>query len=255
MALGARVLNGGLYIGPEIRFVRPTQRPLIERLPPWRIVGLAMRLAVQLLPRPLLRPLIAAYLTAAMAPDRRLFEEGAILVNKNGARFTDEKANPGYAVAAQPDNVAYVVFDDAVARKFSAWPNFISTAPGIAYAYVKDYRRFRPDLYRSAPTLAGLAAAIGVPAAALEDSAAHFAAPPFHALGPAKAWLMTTHGGLDVNMRLEVLDRARMPIPGLYAAGSTGHGGLFLGGHGHSLGWAFTSGRIAGRNAAAAKSG
>ena len=39
-------------------------------------------------------------------------------------------------------------------------------------------------------------------------------------------------------------------IPGLYAAGSTGQGGLLLEGHGHHLGWAFISGRIAGRNAA-----
>ena len=39
-------------------------------------------------------------------------------------------------------------------------------------------------------------------------------------------------------------------IPGLYAAGSTGQGGLLLEGHGHHLAWAFISGRIAGRNAA-----
>jgi hypothetical protein len=39
-------------------------------------------------------------------------------------------------------------------------------------------------------------------------------------------------------------------IEGLYAAGSTGQGGLLLEGHGHHLGWAFISGRIAGRHAA-----
>ena len=39
-------------------------------------------------------------------------------------------------------------------------------------------------------------------------------------------------------------------IPGLYAAGSAGQGGLLLEGHGHHLGWAFISGRIAGRHAA-----
>ena len=46
--------------------------------------------------------------------------------------------------------------------------------------------------------------------------------------------------------------RAMQPIPGLYAAGSTGQGGLLLKGHGHHLGWAFASGRRAGRNAALA---
>jgi fumarate reductase flavoprotein subunit len=34
----------------------------------------------------------------------------------------------------------------------------------------------------------------------------------------------------------------------LYAAGSTGQGGVLLEGHGHHIGWAFVSGRLAGRN-------
>ena len=36
----------------------------------------------------------------------------------------------------------------------------------------------------------------------------------------------------------------------LYAAGANGQGGMLLEGHGHHLGWAFVSGRLAGRNAA-----
>ena len=40
------------------------------------------------------------------------------------------------------------------------------------------------------------------------------------------------------------------PIAGLWAAGSTGQGGLLLKGHGHHLAWAFVSGRRAGRFAA-----
>ena len=41
-----------------------------------------------------------------------------------------------------------------------------------------------------------------------------------------------------------------MPIDRLFAAGSAGQGGLLLKGHGHHVGWAFISGRIAGRHAA-----
>jgi predicted oxidoreductase len=59
-----------------------------------------------------------------------------------------------------------------------------------------------------------------------------------------------TDGGLNVSEQLEVLSANGAAIPGLYAAGSTGQGGLLLEGHGHHLGWAFISGRIAGRNAA-----
>ena len=36
----------------------------------------------------------------------------------------------------------------------------------------------------------------------------------------------------------------------LFAAGAAGQGGVILAGHGHHLGWAFTSGRRAGRFAA-----
>jgi predicted oxidoreductase len=57
---------------------------------------------------------------------------------------------------------------------------------------------------------------------------------------------------LRVTARLEVVDASGAVIEGLYAAGSTGQGGLLLEGHGHHLGWAFISGRIAGRHAAQA---
>jgi succinate dehydrogenase/fumarate reductase flavoprotein subunit len=40
-----------------------------------------------------------------------------------------------------------------------------------------------------------------------------------------------------------------VPIPGLYAAGGCGQGGVLLDGHGHHLAWAFVSGRHAARGA------
>ena len=73
---------------------------------------------------------------------------------------------------------------------------------------------------------------------------------PFYALGPAKAYIIFTNGGLKVTLDLEVVDAGGEIIPGLYAAGANGQGGMLLEGHGHHLGWAFVSGRIAGRNAA-----
>ena len=62
--------------------------------------------------------------------------------------------------------------------------------------------------------------------------------------------MVFTDGGLKVSVNLEVVRADGSVIQGLYAAGSTGQGGLLLEGHGHHLGWAFISGRIAGRNAA-----
>jgi succinate dehydrogenase/fumarate reductase flavoprotein subunit len=102
---------------------------------------------------------------------------------------------------------------------------------------------------------------MGVPADALAhtlseyNSGARGARPtvdaaPYYALGPVKSYVIFTDGGLKVTERLEVTREDGTVVPGLYAAGSTGQGGLLLEGHGHHLGWAFISGRIAGRNAA-----
>ena len=115
--------------------------------------------------------------------------------------------------------------------------------------------------------LRGLGAKIGVPGATLAAAVNAYnagpergdrpelAEPPFYALGPAKSWIVIADGGLRVTNRLEVVGRDGTPIPGLFAAGSAGQGGLLLEGHGHHLGWAFTSGRIAGRHAAFAEPG
>jgi len=66
--------------------------------------------------------------------------------------------------------------------------------------------------------------------------------------------LVHSEGGLAVDSQHRVLGPQDQPIPGLYAAGATGQGGLLLKGHGHHLAWAFVSGRRAGRFAAAHRS-
>jgi fumarate reductase flavoprotein subunit len=234
-------------------------------MPVQRTVARALLWAMKSLPQWLLRPVLLRFVTTFLAPSHRLFEEGAILVNKAGERFCDELSRPQDAIGRQPDQVAYIVLDDAVARRFSAWPYSISTAPGVGYAYMRDYARSRPDIYASAPTLQALAAKIGVPAEALtrsvsghnaglgtDDARRPLATGPFHALGPAKSWIVFSEGGLRIDDTFRVVDRQRNPIPGLYAAGSAGQGGVLLEGHGHHLAWAFTSGRLVGQIAAEA---
>jgi fumarate reductase flavoprotein subunit len=61
-----------------------------------------------------------------------------------------------------------------------------------------------------------------------------------------KAYFTTTEGGAAVDDSLRVLDDAGRPIPGLYAVGQTGLGGMVLWGHGLHIAWALTSGRLAG---------
>jgi succinate dehydrogenase/fumarate reductase flavoprotein subunit len=209
----------------------------------------------------MLRPFMMGFLTTALGPSPKLFEEGAILVNLEGRRFTDELAAPGVDVPKQPYKLAFIVFDQRTAQAFGAWPNYVSTAPGVAYAYLADYRRNRADIYHEAKTLEGLGESMGVPSQTLAKTVASFNAKernsrrelgpgPYYALGPLKSYCVFADGGLAVSERLEVLRGDGTPIPGLFAAGSVGQGGLLLEGHGHHLGWAFVSGRIAGRNAA-----
>jgi succinate dehydrogenase/fumarate reductase flavoprotein subunit len=216
--VGAALVNMELVYGPEIRFAAPWQHP-----------------------------------------ERSLFQKGAILVNSEGRRFADENDCPELAIPRQPGKIAYILLDRNLAKIFSAWPNFISTAPQIAYAYMKDYARLRPDVYAESRDLAGLARRIGAEPSVLADTVAQYnrsaqgpalESAPFYLLGPVKSWIVTTEGGVAINDRMEALDDEGRVIPGLYAAGSNGMGGVVLWGHGLHIAWAMTSGRIAGRNAA-----
>jgi fumarate reductase flavoprotein subunit len=260
--LGARIINGDLALGPELRFVPPPGRNMLLMLPPWRLLANLMAWSLEHVPSALLRPFVMSFVTTALAPSLDLFAQGALLINKRGERFTDERDKPAYALPDQPGRVAYILLDRRLTALFSAWPHFISTAPGVAYAYVDDYRRNRRDIFKAAPSLDALATKLKVPAAALSKTVRKYnesagnrpklGEGPYVALGPLCAVFVHAEGGLAVDHEHRVLGAGNAPIPGLYAAGSNGQGGLLLKGHGHHLGWAFVSGRRAGRNAALA---
>ncbi len=248
--LGAQVLNGDLALGPELRFIAPTTETWLRRLPPWRALAVSMQWAMEHLPMALLRPFMMQFLTTALAPATALFDDGARLVNARGERFGDERVRPAWRLPDQPGKVGYILIDQAIAQRYEAWPHFISTAPGIAYAYLADYRRNRRDVFNEAATLPALAQRLGMDVVALQRSGEGLGAGPYVALGPVRAVFVHSEGGLRVDEEHRVLDAAGLPIPGLRAAGSTGQGGLLLKGHGHHLGWAFASGRRAGLRAA-----
>jgi succinate dehydrogenase/fumarate reductase flavoprotein subunit len=271
LEVGARIVNRDLVWGPEIRFVAPPPKMLVEALPPVKPIAKAMKFATGYLPAWLFRRILMMFVTTNLAPSPAFYEEGGILVNRSGERFTNEGDKPELAIPEQPDRVAFFVLDERIARKFSRWPHVVSTAPGIAYAYLPDYHNNRKDIYYQAPTIEELARQLGLSDVNLARTVAAYNSdvskgrdsafgreppgpaltePPFHALGPAKSWILVTEGGVAVTTQMEVLGADDQAIPGLYAAGSNGQGGVLLEGHGNHLGWAFTSGRIAGHNAA-----
>lgn len=262
MALGGSVANGDIVRGPIMRFVPPRETNFIQKIPPYRLVGQAIAWTMRVVPQWLLRPFLMKFLTTVLGPSPELFKSGAVLINQEGRRFTQELRGPAAAVARQPGKNAYIVFDQALATKFSGWPYFVSTAPGIAYAYIDDYRRCRKDIFGRADTVDALAKQLGVPPAQLADTLMQYNATergerppiaqgPFYALGPVRSYVVFTEGGLCVSERLEVLRENGSAIDGLYAVGSVGQGGVLLEGHGHHLDWAFISGRIAGATCAA----
>jgi len=266
--IGGEVINGDLAWGPEIRFSAPPKPSAISRLPVSRWFARPLKFAMKHLPDKALRPFLLGFVTTFLAPSPKLFEKGAILINRDGQRFCDELDRPQDHVGRQPGQEVFILFDNQVAETFSAWPNFISTAPGVGFAYLPDYARSRPDIYSSAPTLGALAQKLRLSESVLTATvAAHNASVeaagsgspipalsrgPFHALGPAKSWIVFNDGGLRIDRDFRVCDSAKRPVAGLFAAGSAGQGGLLLEGHGHHLAWAFTSGRLAGRSAALA---
>jgi fumarate reductase flavoprotein subunit len=257
---GAKLINMDVTYGPELRFVpAPSQRSAFTQLLPAsgigaRVIGRLMPLA----PKALIQAFIKRLLVTWQHPENSLFDDGAILVNQNGERFCDERDWPGreIGVAEQPGKIGYALLDERLIERYSAWPNFISTAPRIAYAYVADYLRLRPDVATEAGSLESLEQQRGLPPGSLKQAVkntntereqtgdAPLEGARWILLGPMKAYFTTTEGGAAINRGLEALDADGRPIPGLYAIGQNGLGGQILWGHGLHIAWAITSGRL-----------
>lgn len=258
--VGARLVNMEVTYGPELRFVPSAKRPFQQALPSRGLSAKLVGMLARRLPAWVIRRLVKRLLVTWQHPENALFDDGAILVNRHGERFVDETSWPEreIAVAAQPEKLAYILLDGRLIDRYSAWPHFISTAPDIAYAYVKDYRRLRPDVTHTGSDLRQVAAAAGIDSRRLAATVAEVNAGrgeagsrlergPWVLLGPLKAWFTTTEGGVAINERLQVLDQRGDVIPGLYAVGQNGLGGMILWGHGLHIAWAMTSGRLVGQ--------
>jgi fumarate reductase flavoprotein subunit len=258
--VGARLVNMEITYGPELRFVAASKRPFQQALPSSGLSAKLIGLLAPRLPAWLMRRLIKRLLVTWQHPENALFDDGAILVNQRGERFVEETSWPDreIAVAGQPEKWAYILLDGRLVDRYSAWPHFLSTAPDIAYAYVKDYQRLRPDVTHTGSDLPQAAATAGIDAQRLAatvaevnasrgDSERRLERGPWVLLGPLKAWFTTTEGGVAINERLQVLDEQGQVIPGLYAVGQNGLGGMILWGHGLHIAWAMTSGRLVGK--------
>ena len=183
--------------------------------------------------------------------------DGAILINADGVRFTDETGTRDAVSAAQiaqPGSFSWLVIDGKMAE-----------ASSVIRGYIARGLTARGDTWEE------LAAEMGVPAGAFTASmnrwngfaaerydpdfgragfAAPLDAPPYYAV-KVTAGILHTMGGLRIDSKTHVLDREGRIIPGLFAAGEvTGgvHGADCLGGSAVTDFVVF--GRIAGEQAA-----
>jgi len=268
---GARMVNMDITYGPELRFIPPPGKGFEQLLPSKGLGMKLMGMMMPLVPKAVIHRRIKRLLVTWQHPEDSLLDNGAIMVNRDGRRFTNEKVSPEreIAVAAQSEKIAYIVLDERLIDVYSEWPNFISTAPEIAYAYVADYLRLRRDVAAEARSLDDLAAARTLPADGLRETIEQYnryangeeadlfgrtddsqplTGGRWVLLGPVKAYFTTTEGGAAVNEQMQVMDQDDRPIAGLYAAGQNGLGGQVLWGHGLHIAWAITSGRLVGES-------
>ena len=68
LPLGARILNGDLALGPELRFVPPQRRTCCSSCRPGAALANLMAWSLEHMPSALLRPFVMSFVTTALAP-------------------------------------------------------------------------------------------------------------------------------------------------------------------------------------------
>lgn len=212
-----------------------------------------------------------------------IINAGAILVNRDGARFCDEEQADNALIPLcekQPDKYCWMVYDESIAANFRDFPNsVVSSLSGKGWGTVEDFIERggiqTAESIEEAAALAGidpdgLAAQITVwneaCATGADDEFGRMTfgreeantagrgivTPPFYIHGPIRAECNQGWASLAITEHFEVKDVTGEVIPGLFCGGQMGHGlsPIAGGGHGGTLCWAFTSGRLAGAHIA-----
>lgn len=182
-----------------------------------------------------------------LAPER-LRGVGGVLVNAEGRRFTNELGRRdavAAAVRAQPGSAAWLLLSPAAVTAYGEGAISFYVSKGLL-AWADGGPAGVAVRLGPPATAAAVAATLAAHDAAANGEAADafgrasFAAGPFGAgptarlcVGRVAPALHYTMGGAAIDARGRVLTAARLPVPGLYAAGEVAggvHGANRLGG-------------------------
>jgi fumarate reductase flavoprotein subunit len=212
-------------------------------------------------------------------------QQSVLLINKKGKRIADNKNN----IWRQPGKTAYIMFDEKMkqtfyeqeiseseAKVFGTWPwlkkkglltDIWVNAERDLHSFAKEGKvkithswDEMAEWIGSSPDV--LRATINEYNAGCDSGKDLFCKdkrylsplrqPPYYGI-KSTLNLLVTHGVIKTNKRMEVMDSKDDPIPGLYVAGDDIGGvdeDVYGAVGGHSCGFALTSGRLAGLNAA-----
>ena len=167
--------------------------------------------------------------------------DGAILVNQDGKRFTDElltRDKVSAAELAQPGSYAYIIFDQKLREGLKATEKYISTGITVQGDTIEDLAaKIEVDPATLAATLESWNKCVA------DKNDAEFgrttgmdndlSTPPYYAIKIAPG-IHHTMGGVHIDTGAHVIDLNGNVIPGLFAAGEVVggvHGGNRLGGN------------------------
>ena len=92
---GRGPVNMAITYGPELRFVPPPRKPFTQLLPGSGPVARLMGRLLPLVPRGMITPMVKRLLVTWQHPEDTLFDEGAVLVNRQAASGSATNGRPG----------------------------------------------------------------------------------------------------------------------------------------------------------------
>ena len=198
------------------------------------------------------------YQATSMLVSEKMRSLGAILVNQNGVRFTNDLATRdavSNAELEQPGGYAWIIFDQNLVDNNKSAAKYIEqgmAVTGDTYEALAEAMNVDAEAFVKTMETWNEAVATGVDAEFGRNNGmdADLSTAPFYAIQIAPG-IHHTMGGVKIDTATRVIDTEGQPIPGLFAAGETTggvHGGNRIGGNAVCDFVVF--GRIAGANAA-----